>query len=468
MAAQAVIGKLAALAGVSRSAARGRKRTLFLEFTVLFALVALVLVLAAGFAVTRFLASDIRATALNDSETEVTELVGPYIARNLSPELLAAPLAGADLAAFDTAVRQGVLSSRTVRLNVFNSDGVLVYSSAEASSGGTLVERVPTQAALQGEVVSETGKPSSLGAPGLESYTELARIGVPLTDSDSAQAMGVAEVYRDFTFIAANVNAIERSIFISMAVVLGTLYLALVIVVRRRSNAISHQEGTLQSRTDELKSSYNSIVAVLCAALDLHDNVTQGRSRHIAETASILAWQMGLRKEQMRQIEKAAILHDIGKIGVADAVLAKAGPLDDSEWVEMKRHPELGHQIINEIDLLRDAAVVIHAHHERYDGRGYPRGLKGEEIPQGARIYAVVDAYEAMTSHRPYRKTLPRRKAIEELVRNANSQFDPEVVRAFLEAEKQGLLNDESRRGNGESSFAVAGSGKRSPSATGN
>ncbi|MCH8346034.1 MAG: HD-GYP domain-containing protein [Chloroflexi bacterium] len=467
MAAQAVIGKLAALAGVSRSAARGRKRTLFLEFTIVFALVALVLVLVAGFAVTRYLASDIRATALNDSETEVTEVVGPYIARNLSPEMLAAPLAGADLAAFDTAVRQGVLSSRTVRLNVFNSDGVLVYSSAEASSGGTLVERVPTQAALQGEVVSETGKPSSLGEPGLESYTELARIGVPLTDSDSAQAMGVAEVYRDFTSIAGSVNAIERSVFISMAAVLGALYLALVILVRRRSNAISYQEANLQNRTDELKSSYNSIIAILCAALDLHDNVSQGRSRHIAETASIVAWQMGLRKEQMRQIEKAAILHDIGKIGVADAVLAKAGPLDDSEWVEMKRHPELGHQIINEIDLLRDAAVVIHAHHERYDGRGYPRGLKGEEIPQGARIYAVVDAYVAMTSHRPYRKTLPHRKAIEELVRNANSQFDPEVVRAFLEAEKQGLLDDDPGRGRGEASFAVAGSGKRGPSAAG-
>ena len=174
-----MIGKLAALAGVSRSAARGHKRTLFLEFTLVFALVALVLVLAAGFAVTRYLASDIRATALNDSETEVTELVGPYIARNLSPEMLAAPLEGTDLAAFETAVQQGVLSSRTVRLNVFNSDGVLVYSSAEAASGETLVERVPTQAALQGEVVSETGKPASLGEPGLESYTELARIGGP-------------------------------------------------------------------------------------------------------------------------------------------------------------------------------------------------------------------------------------------------------------------------------------------------
>ncbi|MCH7999145.1 MAG: HD-GYP domain-containing protein [Chloroflexi bacterium] len=467
MAAQAMIGKLAALAGVSRSAARARKRTLFLEFTIVFALVALVLVLLVGFIATRYLASDIRATALNDSETEVTEVVGPYIARNLSPELLAAPLTGADLAAFDTAVRQGVLSSRTVRLNVFNSDGVLVYSSAETASGVTPVERVPTQAALQREVVSVTGTPSSLGEPGLESYTELARIGVPLTENGSTQAMGVAEVYRDFTSIAGNVNAIERSIFISMAVVLGTLYLALVIVVRRRSNAISHQEDTLQSRTDELKSSYNSIIAVLCAALDLHDNVTQGRSRHIAETASVVAWQMGLRKEQMRQIEKAAILHDIGKIGVADAVLAKAGPLDDSEWVEMKRHPELGHKIINEIDFLRDAAEVIHAHHERYDGSGYPRGLKGEEIPLGARIYAVVDAYVAMTSHRPYRKTLPHRLAIEELVRNANSQFDPEVVRAFLEAEKQGLLDDEPGRRNSEASLTATGSGKRSPSAAG-
>jgi len=170
----------------------------------------------------------------------------------------------------------------------------------------------------------------------------------------------------------------------------------------------------------------------------------------------MVAWQMGLRKEEVRQIEKAAILHDIGKIGVADAVLAKPGPLDDTEWAEMRRHPELGCRMLQGIDFLRDAAEIVHSHHEHYDGSGYPRGLKGDKIPLGARIFAVVDAYDAMTSYRPYRKARPHRKAVEEIVRNSGIQFDPDVVRAFLEAEKRGLLEDERRAGEREPEAVTA------------
>jgi HD-GYP domain-containing protein (c-di-GMP phosphodiesterase class II) len=232
---------------------------------------------------------------------------------------------------------------------------------------------------------------------------------------------------------------------ISIGASLAIVCVVLVVLVRRRS--VRHQQADMQSRADEVKSSYESIVAVLCSALDLRDNVTHGHARHISQLASVVAWQMGLRKEQVLRIEKAAVLNDIGKIGVADAVLAKPGPLDDAEWAEMKRHPELGYQMLLRIDFLKDVAEIVYAHHERYDGAGYPRGLKGDQIPLEARIFAVVDAYYAMTSHRPYRKARPHRKAVEEIVRNSGVQFDPDVVRAFLEAEKQGLLQE--RRGDG-------------------
>lgn len=191
-----------------------------------------------------------------------------------------------------------------------------------------------------------------------------------------------------------------------------------------------------------MKSNYDSIVAVLCAALDLSDNVTQGHAKHVSELVSVVAWQMGLRKEQVRQVEKAAILHDIGKIGVAAEILAKPAPLDDAEWTQMKRHPELGYRMLQEIDFLRDVGEIVLSHHERYDGSGYPEGQKGDAIPLGARIFAVVDAYQAMTSHRPYRKPMPHRRAVEEIVRNSGSQFDPAVVRAFLDAERRGLLHN--------------------------
>lgn len=232
---------------------------------------------------------------------------------------------------------------------------------------------------------------------------------------------------------------------VSIGAALAALYLMLVALIRRGWSR--HQQAHLEQYVEELKAGYDSIVSVLCAALDLRDNVTQGHARRVSEIASVVAWQMGLRKEHLRRIEQAAILHDIGKIGVADAILSKAGPLDDSEWAEMKRHPELGHRILHEIDFLRGAAEIVYAHHERYDGKGYPHGLKGDKIPLGARIFAAVDAYNAMTTHKPYRRALPHVQAVEEIVRNSGAQFDPEVVRAFLEAERRGLLDAGTRDG---------------------
>jgi HD-GYP domain-containing protein (c-di-GMP phosphodiesterase class II) len=252
--------------------------------------------------------------------------------------------------------------------------------------------------------------------------------------------------------IQADAGTVQQSAFIAMGASLAALYLVLALLVRRGSEAIRRQQTENEGRADELKDRYESIVAVLCAALDLQDNVTQGHARRVSEIASVVAWQMGLRKEQLRQIEKAAILHDIGKIGVADAVLAKPGPLNETEWEEMRRHPELGRHVLSGIDFLRDAAEVVYAHHERWDGQGYPLGLKGEEIPLGARIFAVVDAYCAMTSHRPYRKAMPHSRAIDEILRNAGGQFDPAVVRVFTEAERQGLIDEEQHNGHGRRS----------------
>ncbi len=247
----------------------------------------------------------------------------------------------------------------------------------------------------------------------------------------------------------------EQTVLISVAGGVAALCLALLLALFRAWKTIRNQRADLQSRTDSLSNSYDSIVAVLCAALDLRDNITQGHAIHVSELASVVAWQMGLRKEPVRQIQKAAILHDIGKIGVADAVLSKPGPLNDTEWAEMKLHPELGYRMLRGIDFLRDAAEVVYAHHERFDGAGYPRGLKGDEIPLGARIFTVVDAYDAMTSRRPYRKAMTHRKAIEEIARNSGSQFDPEVVQAFLEAERRGLPDHDNRDGDGAEASTV-------------
>jgi HD-GYP domain-containing protein (c-di-GMP phosphodiesterase class II) len=443
MSVRSALGRITAFKSSSRRVLREpRKRSFFLEFTLVYAAVALFLSLAAGVAVTGYLSSDIRSTALDDVETDVAEVIAPRIGANLTPELLDEPLSGDDLAAFDAAVEDGILSSRTVLVNVYNADGRLVYSSGD----GPAVRAAPGATLDGGAVVSDVGSPSDFQEPGLGSFGQLVEVAVPIRVDGVSGVAGAAVVYSDYTPIASYIGRIEDSVYISIAAALAALYLVLVVIVRRGSNAIRHQRDEIEMRTRELKARYESIVSVLCAALDLQDNMTQGHAKRVAEIAAVVAWQMGLRKEQLRRIEKASILHDIGKIGVADAVLAKTGPLDEAEWEQMKRHPELGYEIISGIDFLRDAAEVIHAHHERWDGTGYPRGLKGEDIPIGARIFAVVDAYNAMTSHRPYRKAQPHRHAVEEIVRNSGTQFDPDVVRAFLEAEKRDLLENRDGR----------------------
>jgi HD-GYP domain-containing protein (c-di-GMP phosphodiesterase class II) len=138
--------------------------------------------------------------------------------------------------------------------------------------------------------------------------------------------------------------------------------------------------------------------------------------------------------EELEKIRLGAILHDVGKIGIEDKILKKNAPLDPEEWKVMQTHPELGYDIMRRVEGLRDVIGGMRYHHERWDGRGYPLGLKGEEIPLMARIISVADTYDAMVSTRPYRKGIEPKVAFDEILRHRGSQFDPLVVEAFIEA----------------------------------
>jgi diguanylate cyclase (GGDEF)-like protein/putative nucleotidyltransferase with HDIG domain len=189
------------------------------------------------------------------------------------------------------------------------------------------------------------------------------------------------------------------------------------------------------NRSDDRLAS--AVVEVLSTALDVRDKMTHRHARRVARTAAAVARSMQLSPEDVSEIEYAAALHDIGKIGVADSILRKAASLDQDEWKEMRRHSELGYQILKGIDFFQNAAEIVYAHHEHFDGTGYPRGLVADEIPLGARVFAVVDAYDAMTSRRPYRDAMPREAALIEIASHTGTQFDPKVVQAFLEVIRQ-------------------------------
>jgi diguanylate cyclase (GGDEF)-like protein/putative nucleotidyltransferase with HDIG domain len=187
-----------------------------------------------------------------------------------------------------------------------------------------------------------------------------------------------------------------------------------------------------QGGNDDDSRLVGAVVDVLSSALDIRDKMTHRHARRVARMSAFVARELKLSDADVLEIEYAAALHDIGKIGVADNILRKSEALDNDEWQEMKRHSELGYQILNGIDFLHPSAEIVYSHHERFDGTGYPRGLKGEEIHLGARVFAVVDAYDAMTSRRPYREAMTRDDALEEIMRNSGTQFDPDVVSAFL------------------------------------
>lgn len=172
-------------------------------------------------------------------------------------------------------------------------------------------------------------------------------------------------------------------------------------------------------------------VSALVAAIDAKDPYTSGHSRSVTHYAVMLAKAMGLSGKEIEQVQYAALLHDVGKIGISGDILNKPGPLDPGEWEIMRKHPEISERIVRQIERMEEVAQMVRSHQERYDGGGYPDGLSGEEIPLGARILAVADAFDAMTSNRPYRRARTNAEALAELRAGAGTQFDPGLVEVF-------------------------------------
>jgi putative nucleotidyltransferase with HDIG domain len=207
-------------------------------------------------------------------------------------------------------------------------------------------------------------------------------------------------------------------------------------------DAIAHQTGMaldynalyadLQRAYLDLENSYEATLEGWSAAMDLRDEETEGHSRRVTALSVSLAAKLGLTGQEIAYVRRGAFLHDIGKIGVPDSVLHKPGPLNEEEWVLMKQHSKKGYDLLSRIPYLKESLDIPLYHHEKYNGTGYPEGLSGKTIPLAARLFAIVDVFDALTSDRPYREAWTKTKAIQYLREQKGLHFDPELVDVFI------------------------------------
>ncbi|MEI7849272.1 MAG: HD-GYP domain-containing protein, partial [Chloroflexota bacterium] len=206
------------------------------------------------------------------------------------------------------------------------------------------------------------------------------------------------------------------------------------------ANAI--QRATLHEQTKkdsaDLILAYDTTLEGWAHALEMRDQETEGHTRRVVQMTVDLARKMGIGKSELENVRRGALLHDIGKMGIPDSVLLKPGTLNEREWEIMRRHPGYAHQFLEGIEFLRPVLDIPFCHHEKWDGSGYPRSLKGEQIPLVARIFAIVDVWDALRSDRPYRTAWPDEKTRKYISEQSGLHFDPQVVQAFLELQSKG------------------------------
>ncbi len=365
------------------------------------------------------------------------------------------PLSEEEARFFDRLVKYHFGIYDIVQLRLYDPDGRMIYnylpgllpSAPEpapslpeehlqhvgAAAGGTLVvER--TQLAPQENIRQQP-------------LADVLEVFVPI--HQDGRVVGVAEVYRD---IHQQVEEIRRVQALAVgAVCLGSLVLffSLAGIFRDSTRRIRRQSEALARSHAELQASYGATLEALIAALETRDHETEGHSERVTRYTAAIGEALGLAEDDLAVLERGALLHDIGKIGVPDGILRKPGPLTDEEWRLMRRHPEDGAWMLDGIRFLASAIPVVRHHHERYDGRGYPDGLAAEAIPLAARIFAVADTFDAMTSDRPYRRGLSIEAARAEIRRSAGTQFDPTVVEAFrgIRVERLQAIREQSLAG---------------------
>jgi putative nucleotidyltransferase with HDIG domain len=306
-----------------------------------------------------------------------------------------------------------------LRIRLWRADGRLLYSN------------VPEPQALQSvgaDLSTKNGFAVFVERQGRVENTGpgAVRFFLPVQLAGEAKPIAAFEILYDLARLQPQRRYISRVVWTAVPISFLVLYASIFVLVRRASQRLLKQQA-------DLIAAHLGTYQSLASAIDAKDSYTGDHSTKVAELAAVLARALKVPEEMVEDVRIGARLHDLGKIGVPDAILMKSGPLSSDELPIMRRHAERGYEILRKAPLSARVKLAVRHSHEHWDGQGYPEGLTGEAIPLMSRIVAVVDAYEAMTSDRPYRKAISAAEALQRLERDAGSHFDPRITRVFLQ-----------------------------------
>jgi putative nucleotidyltransferase with HDIG domain len=330
---------------------------------------------------------------------------------------------------FEFTLRSLIGKANIVHVTVTNRNGEVIYSDEESQIGKVQPIAGPLQQSLKGTLTWRFTQPN--GEPG-EGYRRM-EVFVPVVVEADSRPVAVYHVVSDLADLEPTLIRLTWIMRASVVVGVLLLYLTLYTIVRQASRNLEHQKSALHH-------AFMGIVRSLANAMDVRDTPTMDHSTRVAEHCEAIARDMNLDDDLVSELQVAALLHDVGKIGIRDEILLKKGALTPEEREVMRRHTILGYEILAPVPISDGIKLAVRHSHERWDGTGYPDGLAGEEIPIVARILAVADSYQAIVTDRPYRRAVSPLRALEEIQRCAGSQFDPQVVASFLRIMRRRIL----------------------------
>lgn len=382
----------------------------------------------------------------------IKDYVDTIVSYSMMPSDFEGPITGQRYETLHEVIKNNILAENIKRVKIWNRDKQVIFS-----DNGELMDNSDHEAdsadlasALAGNLTVGFADGHEMTGSDIsdeDREKEYVEVYVPIQmklASGKLETLGAFEMYQEATPLYQLMIQGQKFGWVFITAAFLVLYISLYQIVKKASKTIEDQDNALIALTDRMditmksqEDTYVGTIKALLTALDAKDKYTAGHCSRVTDYAVQIGRAMNLDDDELRNLEEASLFHDIGKIGVPESILNKTETLTNDEFDFIKKHPAIGATIIESISFFAHQSSIVRHHHERWDGRGYPDGLAGSSIPLAARILAVADTYDAMTSDRPYRARMPQEKALAIIEECSGTQFDPMIAKTFLNLMKQ-------------------------------